>query len=169
MAGLLDRFVELGAAAQSEIDRVARLDVGRVPMGAIADRDDRRLGGTQELADLGVGQLGEGAQQPGHPVGLVLAFGDRGITSTLGALHRQGDVRLRQFEPRLWVLDAALDLRGGQLIVGNRVQPGHAGNDVAVGDRLHLERMQSAKLGDLIESQDRIFNKPHSGGFGHHW
>ncbi len=71
--------IDLLHRAQAEPDRVAGLDVGAVPMGAVAHRRNRRLGRADQLGDLRVGQFGVVAQQIGDRVGLVLALGDRGV------------------------------------------------------------------------------------------
>ena len=36
----------------------------------------------------------------------------------------------------------------------------NAGRDLAVGDALHLERMQFAEIGDLIEGQRGVLDEP---------
>jgi hypothetical protein len=74
-----DRGIELFHRAQAEADRVTRLDVRAVPVGAVAHRRDRRLGGADQLGDLSVGQLGMILGQPGDRVRLVLALGDRRV------------------------------------------------------------------------------------------
>ena len=62
---------------------------------------------------------------------------------------------------------AALDLLGGGLAVGDRVEPLHLDRDLAVGDRLHLELMQAAEIGDLLEGEGGVLDEPHGGGFRH--
>jgi hypothetical protein len=64
--------VEIDLRAQAERHRVHRLQVGGVPVRALADRLDRRLGGADESHDLRVLQLGMVAHQPQDRVGTVL-------------------------------------------------------------------------------------------------
>ena len=42
-----------------------------------------------------------------------------------------------------------------------------APGDLAVGNTLHLEGMEPAKIGDLLEGQGGIVHQPHGGGLGH--
>ncbi len=55
----------------------------------------------------------------------------------------------------------------------DRVVAADAGADLAVGDALHLERVQLAEGGDLVERQRRILDQPdgrrfrHQRGVGH--
>src|SRR5690242_14130927 len=77
--GAGDGGLEFLQGAEAERDRMARLDVGRVPMRALAHRLDGRLGRADELRDLPVAELGMALQEPGDGVGLVLALGDRRV------------------------------------------------------------------------------------------
>ena len=38
---------------------------------------------------------------------------------------------------------------------------------LAVGDRLHLERVQPAEVGDLLEGQRGVVDQPDGGRLGH--
>ena len=82
-----DRRVELALRGEAQGHRILGLDVGDVPVAALADRLDGRAGGADQLADLAVGQLGMVADQPGDAVRLVLALGDGRVARPLGA-HR---------------------------------------------------------------------------------
>jgi len=63
--------------------------------------------------------------------------------------------------------EAQEDLLGGGLPVGDRVEPLHLDGDLAIGDRLHLERVQTAEIGDLVEGQGGVLDQPHGGRFRH--
>ena len=41
--------------------------------------------------------------------------------------------------------------------------------DFAVGDRLHLERVELAEIGDLLEGQRGVLDQPDGGRLGHQW
>ena len=60
---LVERPLELFESAQTEPDWVPRLDVGTVPMRAVAYCGDGRLGRADQLRDLRVRQLGMALQQ----------------------------------------------------------------------------------------------------------
>ena len=64
--------VQVGLAAQAQDHRIARLDVGAVPVGALAHLLDGVLGGAEQLADLRLGQLRVVAQQEGDASGRSL-------------------------------------------------------------------------------------------------
>jgi len=69
----------------------------------------------------------------------------------------------------------------GELIrrLGRPIAPGTFGENltlrgVAVSNRLYLERVQLAEVGDLVERQGSVFDQPHGGCFRHqgrgrHW
>src|SRR6266478_7762208 len=82
-AGMTDRPLEFFQCAQPEPDRVPGLDVGAVPMRAVANRGDGRLGRTDQLRDLGIGQLGMALQQKGNRIRLVLPLGYRRVARSL--------------------------------------------------------------------------------------
>jgi hypothetical protein len=77
--GLLHGGVQLALLAQAERHRVDRLDVRDVPMGALADRLDRRLGGADELGDLPNPSARDGTSPatgspPGGPAASTAAY-----------------------------------------------------------------------------------------------
>src|SRR5580658_1514373 len=136
-------------------------------MGAVAHRGDGRLGRADQPRDLGVAQLGMILQNPGDRVGLVLPLGDRRVFRSL-ALGWSCRVRLGQDpQARFRILFAAFDFGLGDLPVRDRIEALHHGRDLAVGDRLNFERMQTAKAGDLLEGQRSMLDQPHCGGLGH--
>ena len=60
-----------------------------------------------------------------------------------------------------------LDLLAGQLAGQDRVETLDALRGVAVGNRLHLERVQLAEIGDLVEGQASVLDQPDGGRLGH--
>src|SRR6185437_7438351 len=83
-------------------------------------------------------------------------------------LHQLDGMRLLgDLEPGARVLLAALDLLEGELAIGDRVEPLHLHRDLAIGDRLDLERMKAAELADLVEGERGVLDQPDGGGFGH--
>ena len=64
---------------------------------------------------------------------------------------------------------AAGDFFFGQLAIGERIKPVHAGRHFAIGDGLHFESMKRAIRRNLIEGQGRIIDQPYGGGLGHEW
>jgi hypothetical protein len=52
------------------------------------------------------------------------------------------------------------DLLMRQLSGADRVAAGQLGRRGVVGDRLHLEDMEAAKLGDLLEGERAILDQP---------
>src|SRR2546423_5594333 len=85
-----DDGVELALRAEAERDRILGLDVGDVPVAAVADRGDGGAGGADQLADLAVGNLGMVADYPGNAVGLVLALRHRRVARAAGPPGRGG-------------------------------------------------------------------------------
>ena len=59
------------------------------------------------------------------------------------------------------------DLLARQLAGHDRVHALDALRGFAVGDRLHLERMQPAELRDLVEGQRGVVDQPDGGRLGH--
>jgi hypothetical protein len=59
------------------------------------------------------------------------------------------------------------DLVAGELTGGDRVEPLDALCGFAVSDRLDLERVQLAELGDLVERQRRVIDQPDGGRLWH--
>ena len=74
---------------------------------------------------------------------------------------------LRQYQARVLVVLAMLDVFKRELAAGHRVLPDDADRDLAVGDALDLQAVQAAELRDLIESQAGILDQPDSGGLRH--
>src|ERR1700726_341476 len=119
-AGMAERPLEFCERAKTEFDRVPGLDVGAVPMRAVAHGRDRRLRRADQLGDLGVGQLGMALQQKSNRIRLVLPFGNRCVARALVLedLRRKG---LRgKLEPRLRIGLAALALLRRGLTVRHR-------------------------------------------------
>jgi hypothetical protein len=79
VGGLLDQRVQLQLADQAQGHRIDRLDVGRVPVGAVAHLLDGGLGGAQQAWRSGVGHFRVVAQEPGDGVRTVLAARHRGV------------------------------------------------------------------------------------------
>src|SRR5215472_8436193 len=67
------RSLELRQGAKAERHGVARLDIRRVPVRAVAHRGDGGLGGADQLGNLAVAELRMVLEEPGDGVGLVLA------------------------------------------------------------------------------------------------
>ena len=161
LGGARDLEVEVDLRGQAERHRVHRGQAGGVPVGAVADLLDRRLGGADEAHDLRVLQLGVVAQQPEDGVGPVLAARHRRVARPLLALLlRQLHARFGQLQAVVRVLLGLLDLLAGQLarVIGS--EPLDAGRDFAVGDALHLERVKLAEVGDLLERQRCVLDEP---------
>ena len=59
------------------------------------------------------------------------------------------------------------DLLARQLAGHDRVHALDALRRLAVGDRLHLERMQPAELRDLLEGERGVVDQPDGGRLGH--
>ena len=137
---------------------MAGLNILRVPMAAITHFADRVLGGADQLGDLRIFQFRGVFDQPGDGVRLVAALGHRHIAWPLGAGDRLGQGALGRHQAQTLIGAAALDFLARHLAVGYRVETLHAGIDLAVGDGLHLKRMQLAKVGDLIEAESGIID-----------
>ena len=108
---------------------------------------------------------------PGDSVRLVLALADRRVARTPGAAHRFR--RLLHLQAVVGIVLPLLDLLVRQLAGADRVAPGQLGRRGVVGDRLHLEDMQPAEFGDLLEGERCILDQPGGGRMGHqglgHW
>ena len=65
------------------------------------------------------------------------------------------------------VLLAARDLLARELAGRDRVHALDALRHVAVGDAFHLQHMQAAQLGDLLERERGVLDQPNGGGFRH--
>ena len=164
----LDREVEFKLRAQAERDRIHRLDVLRVPVRALADLLDGGLGGADQLDDVGIGEFGVVAQDPIDRVGLVLALRHGRVARRLLLLDGGHLVLGRgHLEAELGVRLGRLDLLAGELAGGDGVQPLDALGHVLVGDALHLERMQAAEIGHLLEGERGVVDQPDGGRLGH--
>src|SRR5579864_8364686 len=160
LARAIDRLFELGKRAEPKCHGMARLAVGRVPMRAVAHGGYGGLGGADQLRDLPVAELRMVLQEPGDRIGLVLPLGDRRVAGAL-VLHQRNRLRLlAELQACRRVGLAAPDFLGGELAVGDRIEPLHLRRDLAVGDRLYFERMQPAELGDLVEGKARVLDQP---------
>ena len=165
-ARLAHRVEKLRLGADAQQDRVLRRDVGRVPVSPLTHGVDRRLGGAEQLADLRVAQLVVVLEQPGDGVGAVLPFADRCVAGASGALrHFRG--RADGLQPLGGILFAALDILAADLPVGDGVEAANTDCDLAIGDALHLERMQLAERRNLIEGERGVVDQPHRRGLGH--
>ena len=165
LGGLGHCRVELALRGQAERHRVLGLDVGDVPVGALAKRLDGGAGGADQLADLAVGKLGVVADQPGDAVRLVLPLGDRRVARALGT---HGLIGLAvHLKPIIRVVLAAVDLLQRQLARAQGIAAGQLGRGGIVGDRLHLEDMKAAKFGDLLEGQRSVVDQPGGGRVRH--
>ena len=60
-----------------------------------------------------------------------------------------------------------LDLLARELAGQHRVEPLDPLRGVAVGDRLHFERVQLAEIGDLVERQRGVLDEPDGGRLRH--
>ena len=95
LGGAVDLEIEIDLRAEAERHRVHRLQIGGVPVAALADRFQRVLGRADEAHDLRVLQLGMVAQQPEDRVRPVLAARKRRIARAarlleLGHAHLRG-------------------------------------------------------------------------------
>jgi hypothetical protein len=70
-------------------------------------------------------------------------------------------------QPVVGVVLALEDFLMGQLAGADRVAAGELGGGGVVGDRLHLENMEAAKLGNLLEAERGIVDQPRRGRVGH--
>src|SRR5207247_7703792 len=58
-------------------------------------------------------------------------------------------------------------LLAGELAVLDGVHAHDAAGDIAICDALHLERMQAAEGGDLLETEGGVVNEPDGSGLWH--
>ena len=105
------------------------------------------------------------------PSGLSWRLRDRRVARPLGAADLVG--LLVHLEPVVGIGLALLDLLVGELAGADRVAAGQLGRRGIVGDRLDLEDMQAAELGDLLEGERAVVDQPGGGRVGHqglgHW
>src|SRR6185437_185573 len=110
------------------------------------------------------------AQDPVNRVRLVLPLRYWRVTRRLFDLHRRDLVfRRRHLEAQLGVLLRRLDLLAGELARRHGVLALDTFRHVLVGDALHLQRMQAAEFGDLLEGQRGVVDQPDGGRLGHKW
>src|SRR6202158_6249588 len=110
------------------------------------------------------------AHQPQNGIGPVLPARYRRVTRTLFAATvglRDLDLLLRDLERDVVIGFRFADLLARELPGQNRVEAFDSLRGVAVGDRLHLERMQLAEFGDLVERQRGVVQKPDGGRLRH--
>ena len=118
------------------------------------------------LRHLRLAELRVVAEQEGDGVRTVVALGHRRVARAAQALrHRQRG--RHQPQPYLRIGLGAADLLGRDLAVGDRVVADDALCHLAIGDRLHLERVHAAEVGDLGEGERGLLDQPHGGGLGH--
>ena len=99
------------------------------------------------------------------PSGLSCALRDRRVARAAGAA---GLVRLLVHVEAVGRIGLALvDLFLGELAGADRVAPGQLGRGGIVGDRLHLEDVEAAKFGDLLEGERAVVDQPGGGRMGH--
>jgi hypothetical protein len=92
------------------------------------------------------------AQQPQNGIRTILPTRHRCIARALLALGlRQPHLGIEQLQLAIRVAFRLVDLLAAQLSGLDRVETLDALRGVAIGDRLHLERMQLAELGHLVE------------------
>ena len=108
------------------------------------------------------------AHQPEDRVRAVLPARHRRVARALLALgDRQPDLGVQELEPVLLVALRLLDLLAAELAGLDRIEPLDSLRGVAVGNRLHLERVQLAEIRDLVERQRGVLDQPNGGRFGH--
>ncbi len=144
------------------------VQIRRVPVRALPDGGDGRLGRADQPHDCAVLQLRMVAHEPENGVGAVLAPRHRRVARAALLLRlRHAQLGMGELQPRSLVGFGALDLVAGELAGEDRVEPLDALRRVTVGDRLYFERVQLAEIGDLIERQGRVLDQPDGGGFRH--
>lgn len=158
--------VQIGLGAEAENDGVARLDISAVPMLARADLSDRVFRGAEQADDLSFGELRELAQKKGDGVWAIVSLCDRRVTRPFGA-SRDRIRRRDKLEARVGIRFAARNFRLCDLIVLDGIVAVDSGRHFSVSDRLNLQRVHTAKFGDLRKSQAGFFDQPHGGGFWH--
>jgi hypothetical protein len=135
---------------------------------ALADRLDGRLGGADEPHDLAVLELGMVAHQPEDGVRAVLATRHRRVARALLFLGLgQPHLGIEQLEPVVRIGDGFLDLLAAELAGEHGIEALDALRGITVRDRLHLERVKLAEVGDLIERERGVLDQPDGGCFRH--
>ena len=136
-------------------------------MRAVPQRSNGRLGGTDQLAYLGIDNFRTIAQNPQNSRRLVAALRRRKHFFVLAVFRLDVAFRFNPDKRRGRILFAAGNFVRRQLTAGNRIQPDDVKSDVAVGNRLHFQLVQFAEIADLFKSQSRIFNQPDGCCLGH--
>src|SRR5262249_15533850 len=141
LGGALNLEVEVDLRAQPKRDRIHRLQVRGIPMGALADRLNSGLRGADKAHDLAVLDLGMVAHQPEDGIRAILATRYRCIARALLSLRLwQANFGIEQLEPVIRIGDAFLDLFAAELACEHGIETLYALRRIAVGDCLHLER-----------------------------
>jgi hypothetical protein len=60
-----------------------------------------------------------------------------------------------------------VELLARQLAVGDRIGAADIARHLAVGDAAHLQRVQAAEVGDLLEGERGVVDQPDGGRLGH--
>src|SRR5262249_13271581 len=79
----------------------------------------------------------------------------------------QAHLRVSEPEPIVRIGLAFAQFVPGELPGYDRIASDDALDPLIVRDSLHLEGMQLAEIGNLVERQRRVFDKPDSGRLGH--
>ena len=107
------------------------------------------------------------AHQPQDRVRPVLALGKRRVARRLALGFRHANLRVGQMQAMVLVRLALGDLLARQLAGHDRVHALDALRGFAVGDRLHLKRMQAAEHRDLVEGKAGVVDQPDRGRLWH--
>ena len=108
------------------------------------------------------------ADQPQNRVRAILTARQRGVTGAAALLgFRQAHFGDCKLELVIAALLAARDLVAGELVRRDGILALDAGRHFAVGDALHLKRVQLAEIGDLVERQGRVLHEPDGGRLRH--
>src|SRR5262245_29471321 len=144
-------------------------------MRALTDGDDGRLGRADEAHDLRILELGVIAQQPENGIWPILTARNRRVAGpALGLDLRYLDLRLGELQSMGGIFLGRGNLLARELPRGDRVHSFDTVGDVAVGNALHLEHVQTAEFGDLLEGERGVVDQPYGGRFWHqrgtvHW
>ena len=135
-------------------------------MRAGTDRFNRRLGGSDQFANLRIDDFRTIFQNPQNGAGFValrgrkhfLGFGVFGLDVALQFVRLKGGSA---------VSFASSDFFDGQLAVFNRTYAQNIESHVAVGNSLNFKFVKFTEFGNLTKSQGRILNQPYSSSSGH--
>src|ERR1700751_3513863 len=106
-------------------------------------------------------------QQKRNRIRLVLPLGYRSVTRALVLEDLRWKSLRGKLEPRLWIGLAALDFLPRGLTVRHRGEGLHLVRPFAIGDGLDLQRMQLAKIRNLVKGERGVFDQPYGGRLGH--